>query len=180
MRFLLLLAVPVLAAAAEETAAARPFMDWGSMEDWSYLVTVVGLPFAILIYVFDKRRERENDEEEIYQELSQAYAEFLKLVLRNADLGLRSNAGPAVLTPEQEERRLLLYDILIALFERAYILCYEEGMDRAHQRRWASWEDYMREWCRRPEFRSRLPQLLEGEDADFAAHIRAIADQEAA
>ena len=36
----------------------------------------------------------------------------------------------------------------------------------------------MREWCRRPDFCSMLPQLLEGEDPDFAAHIQRIAAEE--
>jgi len=33
----------------------------------------------------------------------------------------------------------------------------------------------MREWCRNEHFRAALPELLEGEDADFQAYIRAIA-----
>jgi hypothetical protein len=33
----------------------------------------------------------------------------------------------------------------------------------------------MREWCRNEEFRAALPELLEGEDPDFQAHIRRIA-----
>jgi len=44
---------------------------------------------------------------------------------------------------------------------------------------WQSWEDYIREWCRREDFRAALPGLLEGEDEDFARLIRGIAAQEA-
>jgi hypothetical protein len=33
----------------------------------------------------------------------------------------------------------------------------------------------MREWCRRADFRQALPELLEGEDPDFKAHIERIA-----
>ena len=36
----------------------------------------------------------------------------------------------------------------------------------------------MREWCRRPDFRAMLPQLLEGEDPDFVACIGRIAREE--
>lgn len=43
-----------------------------------------------------------------------------------------------------------------------------------------TWEDYMREWCRRKDFRETLPELLQGEDEDFQAHIRKIAEAEAA
>ena len=53
-------------------------------------------------------------------------------------------------------------------------------MDRQTGRLWLSWEDYMREWCRRKDFREVLPELLTGEDQDFAAHIGEIAEVEAA
>jgi hypothetical protein len=53
-------------------------------------------------------------------------------------------------------------------------------MDRQTHRLWRSWEDYMREWCRREDFRDALPELLEGEDEDFQIHIPKIAEAEAA
>ena len=36
----------------------------------------------------------------------------------------------------------------------------------------------MREWCRRDDFRHALPLLLRGEDPDFVAYIRRIAEEE--
>jgi hypothetical protein len=38
----------------------------------------------------------------------------------------------------------------------------------------------MREWCRRPDFCTMLPQLLQGEDPDFVACITRIAKEEGA
>ena len=61
----------------------------------------------------------------------------------------------------------MLFEILVSIFERAYILVYEERMGRQSARLWSTWEDYMRAWCRRGDFREVLPQLLEGEDPDF-------------
>lgn len=151
------------------------------LEALSYIVTVVGLPLGIYVYLRDQRKERQNEDEEVYVRLSDQYADFLKLVLKNADLQLATRHAPsAPLTPEQQERRLVLFEILVALFERAYILVYEEDMDRDEQRRWASWDDYMREWCRRADFRAALPDLLRGEDADFCAYIKRVADEERA
>jgi len=51
-------------------------------------------------------------------------------------------------------------------------------MTDKQMRRWKTWEDFMREWCRRDDFRSLLPQLLQGEDAEFAGYIRRLADEE--
>lgn len=151
--------------------------DKDTWEFLSYIVTVFGLPFAIGIFIWEQRRERQNEEEEIYQRLSDEYTNFMKLVLENADLRLFSKEAPD-LSGEQHERKWALFNILIGLFERAYILVYEERMSPQTRRLWLSWEDYMREWCKRPDFRSALPDLLRGEDPDFAAKIQRIAAEE--
>jgi hypothetical protein len=144
-----------------------------------YIVEVFGLPFAIFVFILEQRKERQNEEEEIFQRLSDEYREFLKLVLDNADLQLlRRHGARQDWTEEQKERRDAIFGILISLFERAYLLVYEERMDKQELRRWKSWEDYMREWVRRVDFRASLPQLLEGEDEEFTRYIRAMADGE--
>lgn len=143
-----------------------------TMEMLSYVVTVVGFPLAILTFVWEQRKERQNEEEEIFQRLSDEYREFLKLVLDNADLHLlRLEGARTELTEEQKERQLAIFGILISLFERAYLLVYEEKMDKQTRRMWQSWEDYMLEWVRRTDFRSALPGLLEGEDEEFTHYI---------
>jgi hypothetical protein len=155
------------------------WFEWA--EALSYVVTIFGLPLAILVFIYEQRRERQNEDEEIYQRLSDEYTEFLKLVLANPDLQLLWKRAPITsLTDEQSERKLVLFNILISLFERAYLLVYEEAMDRQTRRLWQSWEDYMREWCRRADFREALPELLQGEDDDFRKHISRIAEDEAA
>jgi hypothetical protein len=148
-----------------------------AMEVWellSYVVTVVGLPLAIFTYWREQRKERENEDEETYQLLSDAYTEFLKLVIAHPDLQLRSQQAAPQLSDEQRERRQIVFEILISLFERAYLLAFDDVMTEKQRRRWHSWDDYMREWCRRPDFCAMLPQLLEGEDIDFAKHIQRI------
>lgn len=153
------------------------------LETWellSYIVTVFGLPLAIASFIFEQRKERENEEEEVYQMLSDAYTDFLKLVIDNPDLKLRSQCEIDGLNDEQQERIQVLFEILISIFERAYLLVYEERMSKKQLRRWHSWEDYMREWCEREDFRKLLPRLLHGEDPDFSAYIMKLAEGEAA
>jgi hypothetical protein len=153
-------------------------MSFFSLETWellSYVVTVVGLPFAILVYIHDQRKERENEDEEVYQLLSDNYQEFLKVALENPDLRLFSAESAADLSPEQRERKLIVFNMLVSLFERAYLVLYDDAMSDKQARRWRSWEDYMREWCARPDFRNSLPQLLRGEDPEFVAYIEGLA-----
>ena len=152
-------------------------------ETWevaSYVVTVIGLPLAIGVFLYEQRRERANEEAEAYLLLSNAYNEFLKVVLENPDLHLYTNAPTPDLTTEQTERMMVLLDMLMSLFERAYLTAWSSRMTAAQQRRWNSWEDFMREWIRRDDFFAAMPKLLAGEDPDFAAHLRALAAAERA
>jgi hypothetical protein len=144
----------------------------------SFVITVFALPFAIFLFLYEQRKERDNEDEEAYQLLQDAYNDFLKIVLDNPDLQLRSTTMPNNLTDEQRERTLIIFEMLVALFERAYIVSYEPHLKGVALRRWNSWDDYMREWSRREDFYYLLPQLLRGEDPDFAAYIRRIADEE--
>ena len=101
-------------------------------------------------------------------------------MLDHADLHLITRSQPASpFTSEQIERRNVLFELLISIFERAYILVYDERMGRQASRLWQTWADYIREWCRRPDFRELLPSLLQGEDPDFQNYIRKIAEEEA-
>ncbi len=151
------------------------------LDVWQWLanlVTVFGLPLAIYTFMLEQRKERENEDEEVYQLLSDAYTDFLKLVLEHPDLKLRTQDATPNLTEEQHERMMVLFEILISLFERAYLTAYSDDMTVQQSRRWHSWDDFMREWCRRADFRLALPALLQGEDPDFANYIRRLEKEE--
>ncbi len=151
------------------------------LESWelaNYIVTVFGLPFAIGVFMFERRKERQSEDEEIYQKLADEYAEFSRLLLDNADLRMMSAEIPdSEITPEQQERKHIIFDLLVSLFERAFILVYEEQMSSQTKRLWRTWEDYIRFWCRREDFRKALPDLLQGEDPDFRNYINTIATE---
>jgi hypothetical protein len=150
-------------------------MDIQTWELLSYIVTTIGFPAAIVAFLYEQKKERDNEEEEVYQLLSDNYQDFLKIALDHSDLSLFSAEHTPELSKEQQERMLIIFSMLISLFERAYLLLYEPKMSAQQRRRWLSWEDYMREWCRRADFRERLPELLEGEDLEFGSYIRGLA-----
>ena len=152
--------------------------DPANWELASYVVTVIGLPMAILLFLYEQRKERATEADEVYQLLSNAYNDFLKVMMDNPDLRLRSERATLDLTPEQQERMLVIFDMLISLLERAYLTAYTEHMTPLQRRRWNSWEDFMREWARRDDFYYRLPRLLKGEDPEFAAFLTRIAEDE--
>ena len=149
-----------------------------NVEDWellSYVVTTIGLPVAIAVFLYEQKKERDNEEEEVFQLVSDNYQDFLKVALENPDLRLFSPEETPSLSDEQRERMHIIFSMLVSLFERAYLLLYEANMSSKQLRRWSSWDDYMREWCQREDFRSRLPVLLRGEDPEFVAYIESLA-----
>lgn len=152
-----------------------------SIETWellSFIVTVFALPLAIFVFVFEQRKERDNEEENVYQLLSDNYQDFLKIALEHSDLKLFSLEKTLELTDEQHERMLIIFSMLISLFERAYLLLYEENMSAKQLRRWLSWEDYMLEWLDRADFRELLPVLVRGEDPEFVAYMNLLLKRE--
>jgi hypothetical protein len=61
-----------------------------SLETWellSYFVTVIGLPLSIGVFLYEQRKERENEDEEVYQLLSDKYQDYLKVALGHPELG---------------------------------------------------------------------------------------------
>ena len=97
-----------------------------SIDTWmllSNVVTVIGLPLAIAVFFFEQRKERENEEEEVYQLLSDSYQDFLKVALQNPDLRLFSEETTLSLNDEQKEKQLIIYIMLVALFEGRSYCC---------------------------------------------------------
>jgi hypothetical protein len=117
-------------------------LDLETWELLSYVVTTIGFPAAIVAFLYEQKKERDSDEEEVYQLLSDNYQDFLKILLDNPDLRLFSSGQTRELSIEQRERMLIIFNILISLFERAFLLLYEPRMSSKQARRWSSWEDY--------------------------------------
>lgn len=114
-------------------------MFW--LEALSYLVTIVGLPFALVVFILEQRKARRNEEDALYGPLAEAYAEFMGRVLEHAELRLLTRSGPQTLDDEQRERQLALFDTLLGIFEQAFILVYDERMSVRRRRLWQTWDD---------------------------------------
>ena len=143
----------------------------------SYVVTVIGLPMAIGVFIYEQRRERLNEEDAVHQMLFDNYQEFLRVVVDNPDLHLFAQARTPALDDMQRERMMVILGMLVSLFERAYVLLYSPRLKGQKLRRWASWQDYMSEWCAREDFRESLAVLLVGEDPEFCRYLLAMVQQ---
>lgn len=156
-------------------------IDDAMLQAWeflSYLVTVLGLPLAGFALWREMRAERANEakaleqrEDEIYVQLSQQYSALLEAALAHPELDLQE-AASADLSPEQRRRQAIFYEMLMALFERAFILLYEDAPSGQGGRRWGSWADFFAYWLKRPDFARYVEANLQGEDPAFVAFVR--------
>jgi hypothetical protein len=146
----------------------------------AYIVTALALPAGLFAFWRELRAERENERREIqqredyiYVELSRQYSTFLQAILAHPELGLLDETSATqTLTEDQRRNKVVYYEMLIALFEQAYILLFEEAPSDDARRRWASWADYIEWWLQKPDFRAYALTTLEGEDPGFATYLR--------
>ena len=150
-------------------------LSLSNIQTWellSYIVTVVALPFAIVVFWLEQKKERGNEQEELFVKLLDEYNELAKILIDNSDLCLLTGKkSKDAFTPEQEEKKFVIYDLLVSFFERAFILIYEINMNKLETRMWQTWEDYIDFWLKKEDFRKVVPELLSGEDPDFVDYM---------
>lgn len=151
------------------------FEDWTVLQwfEWlSYVATIVGIPMALYAFMYEERKERQAEQEEIYDKLMDHYDDILLRLFEHPDLDQHENP---MNDPELRRQQKILYEMLVTLFERAYILLYGER-EAAYRRMWNSWEDYIKLWIGRQNFREVLPELVRGEDPAFVAYMSRISE----
>lgn len=139
-----------------------------------HAVQIVGLPFAVFVFLRQQRQALRNEEAQLFQGLLDQYVAFSHLLVQNADLGILSRKGAGrPLTDEQEERRTVLFDALVTMFERAFVLLHPRSHRPEIGRLWAPWGRNMGEWLAREDFARSLPELLTGVDEEFRSYVLA-------
>jgi hypothetical protein len=91
---------------------------------------------------------------------------------------VRRKGAREELNEDKLERRRAIFGVLVSLFERAYVPVYEENMVKQRRRMRRSWDDYMREWVWRADFRDALPAGPEGEDEEFTRYISELLNED--
>jgi hypothetical protein len=142
------------------------------------LLVCLSILWLVPSFIINKRKETERYELETYNKLNDEYLRILEVLLNNVGLDLYADTGEAYSQdPLVKRKRLLIYSMLITLFERAYILLYEGKSDRARDRRWKGWEEYIKEWCSRPDFRVHLQDSLKNDDVGLKKLIELLEKQ---
>lgn len=137
----------------------------------SSIMLILGLPFAVLAFVLDRRKARQNEISEIYINLGDSYFDFVRMTLSAPDANIWEKHDNLDLNSREIGQKWALFEALVSLFERAYIFSYDAGKTGDNARNWRPWETSMREWCARADFSEWLPDLVADEDPDFARYI---------
>jgi hypothetical protein len=140
------------------------------------LLTAVGTFVAIVAGVVelikvrrDHVKEKEQEFNSSYLTISDAYHRLLELSVEYPHLGIFPwQEEPADLSPDDLVRRDIFYEMMISIFERAYLERHKTPEISEHF--WPGWETFLRRQIEKPSFR-KYWGIFEGEGA-FGAYDR--------
>lgn len=120
----------------------------------TFVVTLLGVPAAIFIYSREQRLQREEREYGTYDALDEKYIELQQLCIEYPELDIFDTPykTPRKLTEEQEKQEEAIILIRISIFERAFLM-YQRTPSKAKSDQWQGWEDEIKEWLERKNFR---------------------------
>jgi len=157
-----------------------------NLSDWVEVTTVLanaaailGIPLAMIVLIVDRLRARQAREQQTYQALQSEYSQFLKLCLDNPQLQLydyRLDSNVEV-SPEQQGNRMVALEILVSMLESAFFFYHHGHGSEFKSRQWTGWEQYMRDWASRADFRAAWREHLGAQfDSEFISHMNSLID----
>jgi hypothetical protein len=143
-----------------------------TLDYWLKVVQLIGIPVGIGVYMINKRKERIAREYGTYDALDQKYIDYLTLCLANPDLDVADvpMASGVTLTAEQSHKQMIMFSILLAIMERAYIM-YKDKSGSVRQAQWSGWDAYIKDWLKRENFAAAVPILSAEFDAGFVEYL---------
>jgi hypothetical protein len=113
----------------------------------SYVVTVLGVPAAIYVYMREQASLRYEREYGTFDSLDDKYIELQTLCLEHCELDVFDTPFEQTpnLTEGQKKQEEALLLIRIAIFERAYLM-YKRISKSTKQSQWQGWENEISEW----------------------------------
>jgi hypothetical protein len=142
------------------------------------LVTIVGVPVAVVSYSRESRRQRDDRELGTYSSLDDKYIHYMNLCIAQPELNLfhvplgRQNI---VYTAEQIVQRQAMFEILISILERAFLM-YSSHPTERRKNQWLGWEAYLHTWIGHPDFKALWMDLGDQFDSRFVAEVNRLAN----
>jgi hypothetical protein len=138
------------------------------------VATFLGIPVAIFIFLRDRRQTLQAREQETFRLLQEEYGSFLRLCLDNPELQMYDYQleSEISLPPELKKKRMIAFEILMSMLESAYYFYTLGHSSRFKERQWSGWDQYIRSWCDRKDFRDAWDEFLGNQfDKEFIDYV---------
>ena len=155
------------------TSGIQTFKDL--LELISYAAVILGVPVALTQYIRATRKEQRDREYGTYDALDEKYLQFQRLCLAHSRLDVWDIPDPKrqELSPQELKQECLLFTILFAIFERAFLM-YSDMSSEVKRRQWQGWDKYIRAYCSRTNFRDAWKVSGSTFDTDFEEYMRRV------
>ena len=143
------------------------------LEMLSYIIVIISFPTSMYMYYSAKIKEKIDRDYGTYDALDEKYIDFQKLCLQYSYLDVFDipDEIPSELSILQEKEQKIALTMLIAIFERAYLMYIRASSD-VRNKQWTGWETYIYEYCKRKNFINLWKESGSAFDADFQNYIR--------
>ncbi len=142
------------------------------LEMGTYIITILGVPAAIFVYLQEQKLQRQEREYGTFDALDNKYIEVQQLCLEYPELDIFDTPyeNPVPLTAEQEKQEEAILLIRISIFERAFLMYKSEGK-KMKSDQWDGWEAEIFEWMDRDNFRKIWDLHSPYYDREFARYF---------
>lgn len=139
------------------------------LEALSYIATIVGIPIALFIFWSEKRKERRAREVEAYVRSTDRYIQYLTLCLQYPET---KTFDPDTIDRGIETPRLIMFCILICVFETAFLSLRRNAPRQIQKRQWKGWEHYITMWAGQQDFIKTWDIIGVDFDSDFQVYMK--------
>jgi hypothetical protein len=160
---------------------------WFSLEVIQAVVLILGVPSGLWTYYEAKQKERLEAEWMAYEKMDERYWMYERMAMEHPQLGVSDAtvSDPALaklvkprgqLTPAEMVRERQMMIMLIAMYERAFIL-YADQSSELKARQWAGWENGLKRWAKEPNFREAWARIGVDFDAEYGKLVNKLMKQ---
>lgn len=123
------------------------------LEMTTYVITILGVPFALYMYIDEQKTQRAEREYGTYDALDDKYIELQQLCLQYSKLDIFDTPfeNPNKLSEEEQKQEEAILLIRVSIFERAFLM-YQREANQAKKDQWDGWKIEIIEWLERKNF----------------------------
>ncbi len=149
------------------------------LEGISYCVVIIGLPVAIFQFFRNTKKEREKRELDGIIKANEQYWEFLTICFENPSLDIFDISDEEIVKSfKGNKKELIGFTMLVALFERVFVMTYKNQNDSFRERHWSGWQELIDRYCQRQGFHDAWKVIGVDWDKEFLDYMNSRIDNQ--